>query len=218
MQVLRNLLRDILSSKGFNSRNSIHVRLQVTASEYSSGYPISSLQYMDENSDEFISQKSLLRFSQGVVAKRRIYGPKLPILHKLIPNQMETSIYPSRMYKCGFGLQKYYHSFEFIPILIIHRAKCTNYYICQISINVLNKSCVLCSSMKFQVLKYCQQMVQIKIFRYLRLHWQRHERTLGTASSSKHYGLIPIYSIRGLASIIPADVEIFHRIKRISER
>lgn len=47
-------------------------------SEYIYGYQISSLQEMDEECNEVLVLKKCLRFSQGVVAKIRFFGPKLP--------------------------------------------------------------------------------------------------------------------------------------------
>lgn len=57
MHILSNLLREILSSTGFNSRNFRHVKIQIPLSVYISGFPIASLQDIVKKITTFLSRR-----------------------------------------------------------------------------------------------------------------------------------------------------------------
>ena len=207
IQVLTKLLREFLSSNGYNSRNSRQVKLQVPASAYISGYPVASLQHMDKNSNEVFIPKNSLRFSQRVVAKRQFYGSKVPRLdNTMIEASGDEDV----------NIENGYMGVWFAKILSFLRIHThLDAGSCEIH---KRRHCPECKQRFQQELCFVQfydvlseEKLPIdcidKNLGCLRLHWQRHEGTVGSTLSSKQYGLISIDSIRGLVNIVPADVE-----------
>ena len=215
IQVLTNLLRELLNKNGLNSRNSRVVKLQLPASAYISGYPVATLDHMKNRSNEVFIPKSSLRFSQRAVARRCFYASKVPRLDNVM---IEASCDEDVCIEDGYMRIWFAKVLSFLRIHTnLDGGPCENHN---------RRHCPECKEGSEQELCFVQfydvlseEKLPIdgidKNLGCLRLHWQRHEGTMGSTCSSKQYGLMPIDSIRGLVNIVPADVEmgLLHKSK-----